>query len=438
MKRQISVFLSAMFFLLSSARAQTDLTMSGVVIENGTGNPVEGATVSIVGGKANQDVTDSAGKFSLRFAGDTKPGTKVRIRVVKDGYKPYTNDIAVSSELSVPISLKRLIRVNSPSSVKPPEELQGRLLPSNEATPPNYCNEVINGSGILILMGFVTSYVDQFPHTVLMVDDTPRLVVHKESDGTIWLSLDIFGADGKIIASLDEDGFTVRPGSYFKMTRKDKSSLRIVDEYNEEVLNVRYVNPQAIWFNALLRYPGSNPVSLKGSAGGGICTAHAFSAEINLRTRPQAQESKPPQVNAPNGIAIGGGNVFNPTVINVGPALPTLTFELFDKPPLPDSTAPQQWIRITIDRTFHDPKFAVVCDRPCRVLKADVVFGPNGGMKQVSWGKIPNNENIAVVSVNQPNPMPSEDRVEVVIASEDDKPVNILGVKTLTIAPAKQ
>jgi Carboxypeptidase regulatory-like domain len=287
MRRHISVFLSAILFLPFPASAQIGLTISGVVIENGTGNPIEGAKVSIVGGQVNQVVTDSAGKFSLKFPDDAKSGTVVRIRVVKDGYKPYTNDIAVSSELAVPISLKRLLKANSPFLLKLAEQLQGRLFPSNESTPANYCSNVIKGDGILILMGFVTSYVDQFPHTVLMVDDKPRLVVHKESDGAVWLSLDIFGADGKIIASLDEDGFTVRPGSYFKLTKRDKSSLRIVDEYNDEVLNVRYVNPHAIWFNALLRYPGSNPVSLKGSAGGGICTAHGGTAEINIKTKPE-------------------------------------------------------------------------------------------------------------------------------------------------------
>jgi membrane protein DedA with SNARE-associated domain len=68
MKRQISMFLSSILFLLSPARGQTGLTMTGVVIEKGTGNPVESATVSVVGGKVNQDTTDSEGKFSLTFS----------------------------------------------------------------------------------------------------------------------------------------------------------------------------------------------------------------------------------------------------------------------------------------------------------------------------------------------------------------------------------
>jgi hypothetical protein len=165
--------------------------------------------------------------------------------------------------------------------------LHGRLLPSDEQTPANACDNlgVSNGNGILILMGFAASYVDQFPHTVVDVDEQPRLVVNRNPDQTVTISLDIFGADGKVIAELDKDGFTVREHSYFKFIRNDRSSMKIIDEYNTEVLNVRYVNPKAIWINALLRYPGSNPVVLHGSAGGGICTAHAGKAEINIQTR---------------------------------------------------------------------------------------------------------------------------------------------------------
>jgi len=166
--------------------------------------------------------------------------------------------------------------------------LHGRLFPSDETTPANSCSgDDFKGDGVLILMGFLTSYVDQFPHTVLSVDKQPRLVVNRDTDKSVWISLDINGADGKIIASLDRDGFTVREHSYFKFIRKDRSSLAIVDEFKQEVLNVRYVNPKAIWINAVLRYPGSNPAVLHGSDGGGICTAHSGISEVEITTKPE-------------------------------------------------------------------------------------------------------------------------------------------------------
>lgn len=168
--------------------------------------------------------------------------------------------------------------------------LHGRLLPSDEVTPPNSCSDLgvgTTGDGVLVLMGFATSYVDSFPHTVISVDEQPRLVVNRDADKSVWLALDILGADNKVIAELGRDGFHVREHSYFKFSRNDRSSLEIIDEYGQEVLNVRYVNPRAIWINAVLRYPGSNPVIFHGSGGGGICTEHAGKTEINFSTKPK-------------------------------------------------------------------------------------------------------------------------------------------------------
>lgn len=165
-------------------------------------------------------------------------------------------------------------------------KLQNVLIPADEPTPPNPCSTHISPAenGLFIMTGQTTSYVDRFPHTVISVDEQPRLTVNRK-DKNAQISLDVFGPDGKIIANLDDDGFTVRQGSFFKFRRNDESSLRIVDEYNEEVLNVHYVNPHVIWLNAILRYQGSEPVIFRGSAGGGICTAHAGKSEIEVTTK---------------------------------------------------------------------------------------------------------------------------------------------------------
>jgi hypothetical protein len=47
------------------------------------------------------------------------------------------------------------------------------------------------------------------------------------------------------------------------MERKDRSNLRIVNQYNQEVLNMRYLNPQTLRINALLHYPGYLPLIIK-------------------------------------------------------------------------------------------------------------------------------------------------------------------------------
>jgi hypothetical protein len=96
-------------------------------------------------------------------------------------------------------------------------------------------------------MGVATSWVTQFPHTIIEVDNTPRLVVDRGADKSISISLNILGSDNKIIVELNKNQFTVSPHNYFKMVRKDRSSLTVFDDYNKEVLSVRYLNPKAIW-----------------------------------------------------------------------------------------------------------------------------------------------------------------------------------------------
>jgi hypothetical protein len=38
-----------------------------------------------------------------------------------------------------------------------------------------------------------------------------------------------------------------------------------VDQFGVEVLNARYLNKRAIWINAVLRYPGTAPIIIRGS-----------------------------------------------------------------------------------------------------------------------------------------------------------------------------
>jgi hypothetical protein len=135
MRRRIRLLLLVLPVFLCAAQAQTPLTLSGVVIESGTGNPIPGATVSVVGGKANQDITDSQGKFSLTLAADVKAGAKIRIRVVKDGYGIWDNYIAASAEIAEPIWLKKLVKTSphKPDEREAPDKSSEK--PSEKSSP---------------------------------------------------------------------------------------------------------------------------------------------------------------------------------------------------------------------------------------------------------------------------------------------------------------
>lgn len=83
------------------------LTMSGIVMDSQSHLPVGGATVSVVGNRANPESTDSDGTFILVFSTDTHEGEVVRIRVQKTGYKVYEANRTASPTipLQLPIEL---------------------------------------------------------------------------------------------------------------------------------------------------------------------------------------------------------------------------------------------------------------------------------------------------------------------------------------------
>ncbi len=90
---------------VSSNGQNRKLTMSGVVTDKQSRTPIEGATVSVVGSKANQESTDAEGSFILSFAEGVREGEAVRIHVEKPGYRPYDKLVAVNSTIVLQVSL---------------------------------------------------------------------------------------------------------------------------------------------------------------------------------------------------------------------------------------------------------------------------------------------------------------------------------------------
>jgi hypothetical protein len=107
MKIPNKLLLSVLLALgLSGAAQVNSLTMSGIVTDNQSRRPIEGAKVVVVGNKAKSDTTtDSEGSFVLNLAQGVREGNLVRIRVEKSGYRPYEKLISVSSAIIARIAL---------------------------------------------------------------------------------------------------------------------------------------------------------------------------------------------------------------------------------------------------------------------------------------------------------------------------------------------
>jgi len=137
-------------------------------------------------------------------------------------------------------------------------QLRGWLYPANDPLPlTNACSKIITENGLLVF--FNHEWVgggDRFPHTVLRVKAKDIITLDRRSDGSIGISLDVFGKDGKIIAKIEKGRFAINQNNILEMVRSDKNSLRIIDQTGAQVLSIRYFNPQAIWVDAVLHYPG--------------------------------------------------------------------------------------------------------------------------------------------------------------------------------------
>ncbi|MBI4572114.1 MAG: hypothetical protein HY713_02360 [candidate division NC10 bacterium] len=126
---------------------------------------------------------------------------------------------------------------------------------------------------LVVYLGGFAGVAQQFPHTVLNVKGQNRVVLNRRPDGSLGLSLDVLGQDGRLITRIHNGEFVINQSNFLQMKRADRSSLRVVDQFGLEVLKIRYLNPQAVRIDAVLRYPGSQPIRFSGSEiGAGFCS----------------------------------------------------------------------------------------------------------------------------------------------------------------------
>ena len=148
--------------------------------------------------------------------------------------------------------------------------LQGRLYPANDPTPSNPCDHHLKDNKqyhYVVLFGSQAVAVEKFPFTIMKVQDRDLFLINRESDGTIVVSLDIFDANGRVIVVIDKGQFSINPNNYLpKPHRPDRHTLVVYDQYNNQVLKMRYLNKKAITVDAILRVPGvSTPIIFWGS-----------------------------------------------------------------------------------------------------------------------------------------------------------------------------
>lgn len=142
---------------------------------------------------------------------------------------------------------------------------EGILYPADDPMPAHPCGTLKNEQ-IVIFMGSNVSAPDSFPHTALRVMGKDRIIVNREQDGAIRVSLEIFDVRGILVAQIANGKFKVARQHLWDARRNDRSTLEIFDFQNNQVLKIRYLNSHAIWIEGVLRYPEvRSPIVIDGN-----------------------------------------------------------------------------------------------------------------------------------------------------------------------------
>ena len=139
-------------------------------------------------------------------------------------------------------------------------ELRQRSAPLVAASlpPPVSSNCPIPAGAVALYLGNITSVVTAFPHAIFKVRGDDVLVVNRNSSGLL-VTFSVFDDHGNLVARLENNKFVAaHPDA--RLERPDGSSLLVFDGQGAQVLDVQFLNPQAVRITGILRYPRVDPI----------------------------------------------------------------------------------------------------------------------------------------------------------------------------------
>jgi hypothetical protein len=168
---------------------------------------------------------------------------------------PWKHRLAGSALVFVAylVTLFYLYRVNVT------QELKEQVAPLVAATlPPPVSSCPIPKNAVGLFLGNRVSVITAFPHVVFKTHGVEVLRIDRVSSDLL-ITFRVFNDHGAPVARLDRNTFTTT-NSTAHVERPDASHLLVFDDRGTQVLDVQFLNPQAIKMTGILRYPGVDPI----------------------------------------------------------------------------------------------------------------------------------------------------------------------------------
>ena len=87
----------------------------------------------------------------------------------------------------------------------------------------------------------------------------PMITLARTPEGAA-ISGEFFGGDGKIVAEIRTNEFTINPNNYFRKIRPNRSTLAVVDQQNVTVFDVSFTTITSFVFSGTIRLPDASEV----------------------------------------------------------------------------------------------------------------------------------------------------------------------------------
>jgi hypothetical protein len=109
-----------------------------------------------------------------------------------------------------------------------------------------------------LYLGNRVSVITEFPHVVFRAHGNDVLRIDRAASDLL-ITFRVFNDRGALVARLNRNTFSTK-NSASHVERPDVSHLNVFDDRGTQVLDVQFLNPQAIKLTGILRYPEVEPI----------------------------------------------------------------------------------------------------------------------------------------------------------------------------------
>jgi hypothetical protein len=92
---------------------------------------------------------------------------------------------------------------------------------------------------------------------VVRIHGRDLLTLRREGGG-YFIDASVFSDDGRIVAQVERNRFVVNPNNYFRISRRDQSTLAVYDQKADPVLTVAYRRDGMVLVGGIFRYNGES------------------------------------------------------------------------------------------------------------------------------------------------------------------------------------